>query len=95
VFSSEIAFEHMSSMLAACITATTAFLVINAARLGLDTLGLVVWLTPTLIVVPATPSLSWRGSARRRRRADHLSCQPGVLRAARRAPLHVDQRQFL
>jgi hypothetical protein len=47
-------FEHMSNMLAACIAATTAFLVINAARLGLDTLGLVVCLTPTLIGVPAT-----------------------------------------
>jgi hypothetical protein len=45
-------FEHMSSMLGACIAATTAFLVVNAGNLGLQTFSLVVWLTPTVIGVP-------------------------------------------
>jgi len=46
-------FEHMSSMLAACIAATTAFLVVNANNLGMATFSLVVWLTPSIIGVPA------------------------------------------
>src|SRR4030095_7268449 len=37
-------FEHMSSMLGSCIAATTAFLVVNAHRLGLETFSLLVWL---------------------------------------------------
>jgi hypothetical protein len=45
-------FEHMSSMLGACIAATTAFLVVNANNLGLQTFSLVVWLAPTIIGVP-------------------------------------------
>jgi uncharacterized membrane protein len=45
-------FEHMSSMLGACIAATTAFLVVNAGRLGLETFSLVVWLAPTIVGVP-------------------------------------------
>jgi uncharacterized membrane protein len=46
-------FEHMSQMLGACIAATTAFLVVNAGRLGTDTFSLAVWLTPSLIGGPA------------------------------------------
>jgi uncharacterized membrane protein len=42
-------FEHMSSMLGACIAATTAFLVVNAPRLGLETFSVVVWLAPTIV----------------------------------------------
>ena len=45
-------FEHMSSMLGACIAATTAFLVVNANNLGLQTFSLVVWLAPTIVGVP-------------------------------------------
>jgi len=47
-------FEHMSSMLGACIAATTAFLVVNASNLGMETFSLAVWLTPSIIGVPAT-----------------------------------------
>jgi len=46
-------FEHMSSMLGACIAATTAFLVVNASNLGMETFALVVWLAPSVIGVPA------------------------------------------
>ena len=45
-------FEHMRSMLGACIAATTAFLVVNANRLGFETFSLVVWLAPTIIGIP-------------------------------------------
>jgi uncharacterized protein (TIGR03435 family) len=47
-------FEHMSQMLGACIAATTAFVVNNAARLGLPNTSLIVWLAPAAIGVPAT-----------------------------------------
>lgn len=46
-------FEHMGSMLGSCIAATTAFLVVNADRLGLDVFGLIVWLTPSIVGAPA------------------------------------------
>lgn len=46
-------FDHMGSMLGSCIAATTAFLVVNAGRLGLDTFGLIVWLTPSIVGAPA------------------------------------------
>ena len=42
----------MSSMLGSCIAATTAFLVVNASRLGFETFGFVVWLAPTIIGIP-------------------------------------------
>jgi hypothetical protein len=45
-------FEHMGSMLGSCIAGTTAFLVVNANRLGVDTFSLLVWLAPTVIGVP-------------------------------------------
>ena len=35
-----------------CIAATTAFLVVNAGRLGADTFSLAVWLSPTVVGVP-------------------------------------------
>jgi hypothetical protein len=45
-------FEHMGNMLGACIAATTAFLVINAGRLGLETFSLVAWLAPSALGAP-------------------------------------------
>jgi hypothetical protein len=45
-------FQHMGSMLGSCIAATTAFLVVNAGRLGADTFSLAVWLSPTVVGVP-------------------------------------------
>jgi hypothetical protein len=45
-------FEHMSSMLGACVAATTAFAVVNASNLGLQTFSLIVWLAPSVIGVP-------------------------------------------
>lgn len=45
-------FEHMAAMLASCIAATTAFLVVNTPRLGLGTFSLIPWLVPTIIGVP-------------------------------------------
>lgn len=46
-------FEHMGAMLGSCIAATTAFLVVNADRLGLETFGLIAWLTPSILGAPA------------------------------------------
>lgn len=57
-------FEHMSSMLGACIAATTAFLVVNAPRWGLDTFSILVWLAPTIVGTPAI--ILWTGYYRRR-----------------------------
>jgi uncharacterized membrane protein len=57
-------FEHMSSMLGACVAATTAFLVVNAQRWGLETFALAVWLTPTIVGTPAIAI--WTGYYRRR-----------------------------
>lgn len=45
-------FEHMSSMLGACVAVTTAFAVVNANNLGLQTFSLIVWLAPSVIGVP-------------------------------------------
>lgn len=45
-------FQHMGAMLGSCIAATTAFLVVNAGRLGADTFSLAVWLSPTVVGVP-------------------------------------------
>ena len=45
-------FEHMTSMLGAFIAATTAFLVVNAQRWGLDTFSVLVWLAPSIVGVP-------------------------------------------
>ncbi|HVQ14004.1 MAG TPA: hypothetical protein VMS40_10445, partial [Vicinamibacterales bacterium] len=45
-------FEHMSSMLGACVAATTAFAVVNANNVGLQTFSLIVWLAPAVIGVP-------------------------------------------
>ena len=57
-------FEHMSSMLAACIAATTAFLVVNAQRFGADTFSFIVWLMPTVVGVPVIAI--WTAYYRRR-----------------------------
>lgn len=42
-------YQHLAGMIAACIATVTAFLVVNAHRLGLDTLGLTVWIAPGVI----------------------------------------------
>jgi uncharacterized membrane protein len=60
-------FEHMSSMLGACIAATTAFLVVNAQRWGLDTFSILVWLAPSIVGVPAIAF--WTSYYRRKFRA--------------------------
>ena len=57
-------FEHMSSMLGACIAATTAFLVVNAQRWGLDTFSILVWLAPSIVGVPVIAI--WTGYYRRK-----------------------------
>jgi hypothetical protein len=57
-------FEHMSSMLGACIAATTAFLVVNAPRLGFDTFSILVWLAPSIVGVPVIAI--WTGYYRRK-----------------------------
>lgn len=57
-------FEHMGAMLGSCIAATTAFLVVNADRLGLETFGLVVWLGPAIVGVPVIAG--WTAYYRRR-----------------------------
>jgi hypothetical protein len=57
-------FEHMSAMLGACIAATTAFLVVNAQRWGLDTFSIILWLAPSIIGVPVIAI--WIGYYRRR-----------------------------
>jgi uncharacterized membrane protein len=43
---------HMANMLAACITATTAFLLADARHVGLPDNSLVLWLGPTVAGVP-------------------------------------------
>ena len=68
-------FEHMGQMLGSCIAATTAFLVVNANRLGADTFSIIIWLAPAAIGGPGI--LIWSayyrrkfaGSARRRESA--------------------------
>lgn len=57
-------FEHMSSMLGACIAATTAFLVVNAQRLGFDTFSILVWLAPSIVGIPVIAI--WTGYYRRK-----------------------------
>jgi len=44
-------FQHMSGMMVACIGTVTAFVVVNAPRLGLATFSLVPWVTPVAIGV--------------------------------------------
>jgi uncharacterized membrane protein len=72
-------FEHMSSMLGACIAATTAFLVVNAQRMGLDTFSMLVWMTPTIVGVPAIAI--WTGYYKRK-----FSGRRGTGDSGRRAP---------
>jgi uncharacterized membrane protein len=69
--------EHMSSMLGACIAATTAFLVVNADRWGLGTFSVAVWLAPTVVGAPVTAI--WTSYYRRKfsgRRATAGSAPP-------------------
>jgi uncharacterized membrane protein len=57
-------FEHMGQMIGSSVAATTAFLVLNADRLGLSALSLVVWLGPAVIGLPL--SAIWQAYYRRR-----------------------------
>jgi uncharacterized membrane protein len=57
-------FEHMGQMLGACIAATTAFLVVNANRLGAETFSIVIWLAPAAIGAPGI--VIWRAYYRRK-----------------------------
>jgi uncharacterized membrane protein len=57
-------FDHMGAMLGACIAATTAFLVVNAGRLGFETFALAVWLAPS--VVGTVAIALWTAYYRRR-----------------------------
>jgi uncharacterized membrane protein len=42
-------FRHLSSMLGSCIAAITAFMVVNAAQVGLTQTSLVIWFTPGIV----------------------------------------------
>jgi hypothetical protein len=57
-------FEHMGNMLGSCIAATTAFLVINAGRMGFESFSIVLWLAPSVLGAPAIAI--WRAYYRRR-----------------------------
>lgn len=57
-------FQHMTSMLGACIAAVTAMLVVNAASLGAGTFSVVLWVAPSLVGVPL--SVVWVQRYRRR-----------------------------
>jgi hypothetical protein len=56
--------EHMGAMNGASIMALTAFVVVNAPRLGLGRTALVAWVTP--VIVLGALSLLWRRRYRRR-----------------------------
>jgi uncharacterized membrane protein len=75
-------FEHMSSMLGACIAATTAFLVINAPQWGLGRFSLAAWLAPTVIGTPAIAI--WTAYYRRRFQA--ATARSSTAGTGRRAP---------
>lgn len=82
-------FEHMSSMLGACIAATTAFLVVNAGNLGMETFSLAVWLAPSAIGVPtiAIWTRHYRKTFAPAARQAIRSSTPPVDRASSRAAL--------
>jgi hypothetical protein len=70
-------FQHMGSMLGACIAATTAFLVVNAGQLGFETFALAVWLAPTVIGTPVT--VIWTAYYRRKfQRASTVNPDPAA-----------------
>ena len=72
-------FEHMGNMLGSCIAATTAFLVINAGRLGLESFSIAVWLAPSFLGAPAIAI--WTTYYRRR------FSQSSALATRQRAPV--------
>ena len=81
-------FEHMTSMLGATIAATTAFLVVNADRLGSTTFSLIVWFAPTIIGVPVV--VIW--TAYYRRRFTSRRAQSGIARPAPAAVPYMPSR---
>jgi len=51
-------FEHFSSMLACCISTITAFTVFGAPRLlNIDSVNILLWFLPTIIITPLIISL--------------------------------------
>ena len=50
-------FQHMGGMIGASIAALTAFSVLNAPRFGLGVFSVVVWILPTVILIPV--SIVW------------------------------------
>jgi uncharacterized membrane protein len=71
-------FEHMGSMLGSCIAATTAFLVVNAGRLGAADDSLLVWLAPTIV---GTPVIAVWTAYYRRRFATSAATRPDTSRS--------------
>jgi uncharacterized membrane protein len=82
-------FEHMGSMLGSCIAATTAFLVVNADRMGTSDRSLLVWLAPTLVGAPAIAV--WTAYYRRRF-ASGAAARPDTLRSAPAAGPYTPSR---
>ena len=71
-------FEHMGSMLGSCIAATTAFLVVNADRLGFETFSLLIWLglkTASAVPSPKLRPLGSGKAARNGRTAGTAACR--------------------
>ncbi len=71
-------FAHMSAMLGACIAAATAFLVVNAGRLGFESFSLVIWLTPAAIGAPGIAI--WRAYYTRTFAASRAPSTPSLAR---------------
>jgi hypothetical protein len=84
-------FEHMSNMLGASIAATTAFLVVNASNLGLETFSLIVWLAPTRVGVP-TSAIWTRYYRRKFAPATHSSTRPVDRASSRDVLAHRTQQ---
>jgi uncharacterized membrane protein len=82
-------FEHMSSMLGSCIAATTAFLVVNAGRLGGSPDSLLIWLGPTII---GSPAIAIWTVYYRRKFAIAPAARPGTSRSAPAADLCTPSR---
>lgn len=57
-------YQHIGDMMGTSLAALTAFLVVNAPRLGFERFSLLVWIAPALVMVPG--ALIWIGYYRRR-----------------------------
>jgi len=63
--------EHMSGMGGSCITTVTAFLVVNAQRMGFGTFDVLVWVAPGVLGSIGLGLWLRRWRARLERRANH------------------------